>query len=98
MLTLITLKGLLHERVHESWHDDRVPVLWMLSWRQKVNGGSYSDTQWGGLTQLDKDRVNKYHEGAAQKKKTKHKRHNQKRKPSQHVRPMPMVAMRLFVK
>jgi hypothetical protein len=30
MLTLIALKGLLHERVDESWHDDIVSVLWMM--------------------------------------------------------------------
>ena len=30
MLTLVALKGLLHERVHESWHDDIVSVFWMM--------------------------------------------------------------------
>jgi hypothetical protein len=30
MLTLVALKGLLHERVDESWHEDIVSVLWMM--------------------------------------------------------------------
>jgi hypothetical protein len=30
MLTLVTLKGLLHDRVDESWHDNIVSVLWMM--------------------------------------------------------------------
>jgi hypothetical protein len=46
----------------------------------KVKGGSYSDAQWGGLSSSEKDRVNKYREGAAHKKKNKNKQRNQKRK------------------
>jgi hypothetical protein len=46
----------------------------------KVKGGSYSDAQWGGLSQSDKDRVMKYREGATQKKKKKNQLRNQKRK------------------
>jgi hypothetical protein len=30
MLTLVALKGLLHHRVDNSWHDDIVSVLWMM--------------------------------------------------------------------
>jgi hypothetical protein len=30
MLTLIALKGLLHERVDKSWHADITSVLWMM--------------------------------------------------------------------
>jgi hypothetical protein len=30
MLTLVALKGLLHYRVDNSWHDDIVSVLWMM--------------------------------------------------------------------
>jgi hypothetical protein len=47
---------------------------------EKVKGGSYSDAQWAGLSQSDKDRVNKYREAANQKKKKKNKLRNQKRK------------------
>jgi hypothetical protein len=47
---------------------------------EKVKGGSYSDAQWAGLSPSDKDRVNKYRETAAQKKKKKNKLRNQKRK------------------
>jgi hypothetical protein len=46
----------------------------------KVKGGTYSDAQWGGLTQAERERVNKYREEAASKKKGKAKARAKKRK------------------
>jgi hypothetical protein len=46
MLTLITLKGLLHERVDESWHDDIVSILWMmLSLNEQMSSSRISSSE-----------------------------------------------------
>jgi hypothetical protein len=46
MLTLVTMKGLLHERVDESWHDDIVSVLWMmLSLNEQMSSPHISSTE-----------------------------------------------------
>ena len=46
----------------------------------KMKGGSYSDAQWGGLSQGQKERVLKYREEAKAKKKGKAKARAKKRK------------------
>jgi len=46
----------------------------------KMRGGSYSDAQWGGLSQAQKERILKYREEAKGKKKSKAKARAKKRK------------------
>jgi hypothetical protein len=46
----------------------------------KVKGGTYSDAQWGGLTQAEREWVKTYREEVASKKKGKAKAHAKKRK------------------
>jgi hypothetical protein len=63
MLTLVALKGLLHERVHESWHDDIVSVLWMmLSLNEQMSLPSISSTELEVLDDRIKVFLRKYKE------------------------------------
>ena len=64
MLTLIALKGLLHERVDESWHDDIVSVLWMmLTLNEQMSLPSISSTELEVLDNHIKVFLHKYKEG-----------------------------------
>jgi hypothetical protein len=63
MLTLVALKGLLHERVDESWHDDIVSVLWMmLSLNEQMSSPCISSSELELLDNRIKVFLHKYKE------------------------------------
>jgi hypothetical protein len=63
MLTLVALKGLLHDRVDVSWHDDIVSVLWMmLSLNEQMSSSLISSSELELLDDRIKVFLRKYKE------------------------------------
>jgi hypothetical protein len=63
MLTLFTLKGILNDKVDETWHDDIASLLWMmLSLNEQMSSKIISSTELDLLDDCIKVFLRKYKE------------------------------------